>query len=293
MHPVRPAIPFHEADPFPTHSSAADAGYSGGISGNGGLASAASVAAAAAATLSASASVAALSNGGGGAEAWAWGGRGVEEQRRGQGGGCAGEKGGTRASSTRFAELPAVRPQTQDEIALGMEGMALAGARGFELEAFWAQAAVLYNEKAMAALDDSAEDGSAPKAYRGPTTADELKSWHEKASPEAAAIQGLGVPSQNLAQHGVEGRSAASGPAVNAMGLVSAEGVRAWFESMSAEAAANQHSVPPQFRPQRPRLLGRRRSGASVVPTATHGSHRGATGRDAHHVFDGCRESSQ
>lgn len=294
--PFDPAMPFHDAAPFPAHSSA-NAGYSGRSNGSGALASAASVAsaaaAAAAATVSAAASVAALSNGGGGAEAWAWDGRGVEEQRRGQSGGRAGEKGGTRAASTRFAESPAVRPETQDEIALGIEGMALAAAGGFELEAFWAQAAVLYNEKAMAEVDRSAEDGSTPKTYRGPTTADELKSWFAKASPEADAIQRGGVPSQNLAQHGVAGRAAESGPAVNAMGLVSAEGVRAWFESMSAGAAANQHGVPPQVRPQRPRLLGRRRSGVAVVPAATHGFPREDTGRNAHHVIDGCRESSQ
>ena len=64
-----------------------------------------------------------------------------------------------RAASARFAELPTVRPETQDEIDLGIDGMAIAVATGFEFEAFWAQAAVLYNEKAMAAMERSAEAG--------------------------------------------------------------------------------------------------------------------------------------
>ncbi|CAM9457929.1 unnamed protein product [Laminaria digitata] len=135
--------------------------------------------------------------------------------------------------------------------------MAMAAAFGFENDAFWAQVAVLYNEKAMASVDRSAEDGSAPKAYRGPTTADELRAWFDKASANAAAIQGGGVPLQIPPQHGVAGRGPEHGPPVNAMGLVSAEGMQAWLDSMSAEPAANRHGVPSQVRPQQPRLLGR------------------------------------
>ena len=197
---------------------------------------------------SSAASVAALGNGGGGAEAWAPGRRGSEEQGQGQGGRCVGAEVEARAASARFAELPTVRPETQDEIDLGIDGMAIAVATGFEFEAFWAQAAVLYNEKAMAAMERSAEDGSTPKAYRGPTTADQLEAWFEQVLAKASAKSGGGAPSQNPPQLGVGGRGAEDGPATNALRLVSAESMKAWWDSVSTEPAANQHGVLPQVR---------------------------------------------
>lgn len=282
-------MPFPEAAPFLAHHPAAGAGSSGRVIGGGALASAAFVAAAA--TEAAAASVAALGNGGGGAEASAPGGRGAEEQ--GQVGGRAGDKVGASAASARFAELPTVRPETQDETDLAINGMAMSAATGFESEAFWPQAAVLYNEEAMAAADRSVEDGSAPKAYRGPTTAGELEAWFEKASAFAAATRGGGAPPKNPVQHGTAGRAAEDGPVVNAMGLVSGENMQAWFERMAAESAINQQDVPPQVRPKRPRLLGRRSLAVAAPPAATRGLSREGTGRDARHVLDGCRESSQ